>query len=100
VGELFAAGNSIADIQALFGVKRDTVVAHLDDYFRAGGKIDPQRLLQESTTPEPGRERVFSAFTELGTDRLSPVHSALEGAVPYDELRLLRISFLARAMGS
>jgi hypothetical protein len=35
--------------------------------------------------------RTLSAFDELGDERLGPVHEALFGEIPYEELHLLRL---------
>ena len=37
---------------------------------------------------------VLRAFERLGHQRLTPVYEALDGAVPYDELHLLRMYLL------
>jgi ATP-dependent DNA helicase RecQ len=44
--------------------------------------------------PEPERARVLNAFERLGRERLAPVHETLSGAVPYEELHLLRLYLL------
>jgi len=35
--------------------------------------------------------RALAAFDELGDERLGPIHEALFGEVPYEELHLLRL---------
>jgi hypothetical protein len=37
----------------------------------------------------------MAAFQELGTGYLKPVYEALEGALNYDQLRLLRLHYLS-----
>jgi len=37
---------------------------------------------------------VFKAFDQVGSDMLKPVHEKLNGAVNYDELKILRLCYL------
>ena len=45
VGEMFAAGRSVEEIQELFDVQRSTVINHLVHYQAAGHALDPARIL-------------------------------------------------------
>lgn len=45
-------------------------------------------------------ERVLAAFGELGTDFLRPVYEALDEAVDWDDLHLLRLYFVSRGNGA
>jgi ATP-dependent DNA helicase RecQ len=40
--------------------------------------------------------RVLDTFAEHGPERLRPIFDALEGAVSYDELHILRVYVLCR----
>jgi ATP-dependent DNA helicase RecQ len=95
VGELFAAGHSIGEIAALFSVKLGTVAAHLGTWQAAGQPVDAGRVRESSTLSAEDQARVLAAMAELGPERLSPVFEALDGAIPYDELHLLRVCYLA-----
>ncbi len=96
IGEAFAAGQSLEELAARFGVKRETIVQNLQRFCDAGHRLDSDRLLQASTLSPADRERVFAAFARLGHERLAPIHEALGGAVPYEQLHLLRLVFKNR----
>jgi ATP-dependent DNA helicase RecQ len=96
VGELFAAGSSLANLQELYGVKRSTIVSHLRDHRRDGGEVDAHRLQGECLLPPALQEQVLAQFGALGGDRLAPIYEALEGTVDYEDLHLLRLVWLAQ----
>ncbi len=79
VGELFASGLSIEQIQIQYGVQRSTVVGHLATYLREGGTVDVERVRATSRLSPEEQERVLAVFDELGTPALTPVFEALEG---------------------
>lgn len=81
VGDLYAQGRSLAELQSLYNVKRSTIVNHLRDYQQGDGAVDAARLRSECGLPPEAQERVFSAFAELGSERLAPVYEALAGGV-------------------
>lgn len=96
IGELFAAGQSIESLQALYGVQKSTIVSHLYDYLRAGHVVDPAPVLAASTLTPDQQAQVVAALATLGPERLAPIYEALEQAIPYPELHLLRVVFLAQ----
>jgi ATP-dependent DNA helicase RecQ len=96
IGELYAKGQSLAELQALYGIKRSTVVNHLRDYQQNGGVVDAARLQGECTLPAEAQARVFQQFAELGSERLTPVYEALQGGVDYEDLHLLRLVWQAQ----
>ena len=91
VGEAFAAGRSLASIQSEWGVTRNTVLQNLYRYLGDGGALDSARLEAECQLPSIVRARAIALFDELGHERLGPVFSALDDAVSYDDLHLLRL---------
>ena len=91
MGNFYVQGQSLADLQALYGVKRSTIITHLRNYMQNGGVIDADRLCRECTLPPDVQARVFQVFDELGSERLTPVYEALEGRVDYEDLHLLRL---------
>lgn len=91
VGELFNNGHSIAEIQTLFGIKRETVLRHLERYHQAGRPVDPHRLLNESQLPPDLLHKLLDQLRKMDLTFLEPVYEELDGLVPYDELRLLRL---------
>jgi len=95
VGELFAAGHSVEDLEALYGVKTATIVSHLYRYLQAGGPVDAGRVLGASGLDPETQERVLAVFAEHGPERLNPIFEALGGTVSYDELHVLRVYYVA-----
>lgn len=93
VGELFNNGHSITEIQALFGVKRETILRHLERYHQAGRPIDPQRLLNESELPSGLLHKLLRQLRKKDLTFLEPIYEELDGLVSYAELRLLRLYF-------
>jgi ATP-dependent DNA helicase RecQ len=96
MGQLFVAGQSLEQIAQHYDILPETVIQNLCRFLEAGGTLDPARVLAASCLPEPERARVLSAFERLGHGRLAPVYQALSGAVPYEELHLLRLHVLCR----
>ncbi len=90
VGEAFAAGQTVEQLMALYNIKQSTIVAHLGQYVRSGGTLDPVRILAISKLSREEQERVLKLMTELGPERLSPIFEALGGVVSYEELHVMR----------
>ena len=99
VGEFFAAGQSVAELQQMYGVTRGTIINHLAQYAQTGGPVDSERVLAASSLAPADQARVFAAFAEDGPERLAPIHEALGGTIDYDELHLLRLAWLGRGTG-
>ncbi len=100
VGEMFAAGQSIARIQAFYHVKQSTIINHLYRYRKQGNHVDGSRLLEVSELTADSRQHVLSLFTKLGPDRLRPIFEALDESVSYDELHILRLYYLCQSRPS
>jgi ATP-dependent DNA helicase RecQ len=94
VGRLFAAGHTVAEIQAMFGVTRGTVVQHLARCVLAGQRFAPERIRELSALNQEDQARALAEFATHGTERLKPVFEALGEAIPYDELHILRMVVL------
>jgi ATP-dependent DNA helicase RecQ len=99
VGAAFASGQTAADLQARYGVRQTTIVDHLYRYIRSGRALEPDRVLAISGLPPETRARVLDAFAEHGPERLRPIFDALEGAISYEELHILRLYVLCRDAG-
>jgi len=97
VGELFAAGQSVEALQALYSVTRGTIVQHLGRCVWAGQRFEPERVLALSALSEEDRARVLALFAEHGTERLKPVFETLGGTISYDELHVMRMYYLCAA---
>lgn len=95
VGELFAAGYSIQQLQAQYGVQRSTIMGHLANFLRQGGAVDGQRVRAASALTPEQQAQVLALFDELGADALGPVFQALDGAISYDELHVMRVVYFA-----
>jgi len=95
VGELFASGHTIAQLQGLYGVQKSTILSHLYDYLRAGHAIDPAPVLAASSLAPAQQAQVMEQMALLGPQRLAPIYDACGQTIPYEELHLLRVVFLA-----
>ncbi|MBK8985299.1 MAG: DNA helicase RecQ [Chloroflexi bacterium] len=91
VADLFNAGHSVPELAAQFGVKDRTILNHLWTAVQGGRPLRPDSLLELSQLSPADQQRALAAFAELGTDYLRPVFEALEEAISYDELHLLRL---------
>ncbi len=94
IGEAFAAGESLQGLATRLGIKRNTVLENLERYFDSGKPLEAEHLLQETTLSRSERDRVMALFGKLGHERLSPIYEALNGAICYEELKLVRLIFL------
>jgi ATP-dependent DNA helicase RecQ len=96
IGEAFAAGGTVHELAARFGIKPGTVLQNLTRHVDDGARLDADRLLAESRLDAAVRERVFAEFARHGIERLGPVREALDGTVSYEELHLLRLHVRCR----
>ncbi len=95
IGELFAAGYSVEQLQAQYSLQRSTIINHLATFQRTGGVIDGERVRAVSTLTPEQQAQVLAVFAELGAERLAPIFEALGGTIPYEELHLMRVVYLA-----
>jgi ATP-dependent DNA helicase RecQ len=95
VGNAFNDGRSVESLAEEYGIKQETVVAHLCTCFREGNTLEAEGLLDASSLPPEVQKRVIALFGELNTDRLKPVFDALGGTVDYSELKVLGLYHLA-----
>ena len=98
VSRLFAAGHPVAEIGAMFGVTRGTVVQHLARCVLVGQRFAPERIRELLALTPDDQARVLAAFATHGTERLKPVFEALGEAIPYEELHIMRM--LALCLGN
>ncbi len=97
VGEAFNAGESVASLMDRHQVKAGTILDHLARYAAAGHKIHRTEELIELSSAFPDQQAAaFAAFDELGTAFLKPVFDKLNGALDYNELKILRICYLSQ----
>lgn len=91
VGEAFAAGTTVAELQHAYGVQRWTILGHLYHFMRAGGRVGPDQVRAASGLTTDQQKRVLAQFDELGDEYLKPVFEALDGTVDYVELRVMQL---------
>jgi ATP-dependent DNA helicase RecQ len=97
VAEAYNDGESIQDLMARYRVQAGTILDHLARYVMAGNTLkNTHDLLSLSSLSPDQQKAVFDAFDELGTDYLRPISDKLNGAVTYDELKILRMCYLGQ----
>jgi ATP-dependent DNA helicase RecQ len=97
VAEAFNAGESVAALMERYHVTAATILDHLARYIEAGHTIRrAEELLALSSASPDQQATAFTAFDELGTALLKPVFDKLNGALNYDELKILRLCFLSQ----
>jgi ATP-dependent DNA helicase RecQ len=96
MGELFTAGQSIQQLQAIYNVKVGTVVSNLHEYLQAGHEIEPGRVLLASQLTAEQQAHILNLLDELGPTRLRPLYDALNETVSWDELHIMRLYYLSR----
>ena len=96
VGELFAGGYSVEQLQAQYGVERSTILGHLATFQRQGGAVDGQRVLAVSRLLPEQQAQVLALFDELGADALSPVFQALNGSISYEAVSYTHLDVYKR----
>lgn len=96
VGETFNEGGTIQSLMERQGVTKGTILDHLTKYAMAGNQLRNGGDLQAVTSATPEQQQAtFAAFDEAGTMYLKPVFDKLNGALNYDELKILRLLYLA-----
>jgi hypothetical protein len=79
----FADGASIAAVAAMTGAGRATVEGWLEAFVREGRLTDGAPWVDEPTI-----QRVLATAEVLGRMRTKPIFAALDGAVPYAQIRV------------
>jgi ATP-dependent DNA helicase RecQ len=98
IGEAYNAGESVQDLMARHGITVGTILDHLVKYSTAGHPLRKNDEILGMTNIGPMLQKaVFEAFTETGTDYLKPAYDHLNGAVSYDDLKILRLAYLSRS---
>jgi len=88
---------SFQDLVGYYQVQQATVLEHLTRFSMEGHPLRVgDDLLQLSTLPGKQQEAVLEAFKDLGSDYLRPVFDRLNGEVNFNELKVLRLRFLAK----
>jgi ATP-dependent DNA helicase RecQ len=87
------AGHSLQRIAQDIGVRPGRVVGYFAEAINSGQALKQDLVLGLSTLSAEDQRAVFDAFQDLGTGTLGPAFDALDGRVPYLELRLLRLCY-------
>ena len=95
VGELFNEGESIDALAARYQIRQGSVISNLERFVQDGNTLrDVTGFLEMVSAPVEKQKAATAAFEELGTEFLKPVFERLEGAVSYDDLRIIRMVLL------
>ena len=95
IGEAYNAGRSIQEIKEEFQIQLDTVINHLSRFQQEGNALRRDGLLEPVSLPSDRQQLVLETFRRVGAQFLRPVYDALDGAVSFDDLKLLRLYYLA-----
>jgi ATP-dependent DNA helicase RecQ len=80
-------------IAADLGFTWSTILSHLEKAFDAGLPLDVSNLQSASSLSPQESQQVLDAYQVCGIEFLKPVFEALNGTVPYDQLRLWRLIY-------
>jgi ATP-dependent DNA helicase RecQ len=91
----YQSGESIAAIAADLGFTEGTILKHLKKAHAAGRPLRVEGLKASSQLATQDELRVIQAFNDLGPDFLRPIFDVLDGQIPYEQLHLWRLIYLA-----
>ena len=95
VAEAYNSGETVQSLMERYHVTAGTILDHLTRYLSAGNKLRNDSDLQALTSATPEQQQAaFIAFDELSPTFLKPVFDQLNGALNYDELKILRMIYL------
>lgn len=95
VGAAYNSGETVAELMAQYSVTAGTILEHLTRYLAAGNQLRAGEDLWSLTSVSAEQERAaFEAFNANGTAYLKPIFDYLNGALNYDDLKILRLLYL------
>lgn len=97
VGEAYNAGASVQELMEQFNVQQGTIINHLSKYILDGHSLRSGEFLTMPDLPDELCQRVMEALKSLGVAYLRPIYESLDGAVSYDDLKILRLIYLNNA---
>jgi ATP-dependent DNA helicase RecQ len=101
VAEAFNEGATIPTLMERHQVTRGTILEHLTKHMMAGNILRNGEDLQSLTSATSEQQQsAFAAFDELDTMYLKPVYDKLNGALNYDDLKILRLLYLVSRSNS
>ncbi len=96
VGDAYNAGTSLHELMEQYGVKASTILDHLTRYAMEGKPLRPaEDVRQLSNLSEMAQQTVLSAIAAEGVDFLRPIYDRLNGAITFEEIKILRLYFLS-----
>jgi len=100
VGEAYNQGLTVAELVEQLGVRPETVLSHLSSYALEGNPLrKSDEFWTQASTADALKQQALEAFQAEGASLLKPVFERLNGAVSYDDLKILRLHFLSHAQG-
>jgi ATP-dependent DNA helicase RecQ len=95
IAESFNEGATIEILMERYQVTQGTILEHLTKFAMAGNKLRTHGDLPSSISATPEQQQAaFAAFDELSPTLLKPIHDRLNGALNYEELKMLRLLYL------
>ena len=96
IAEAFNEGDRIETLTERHQVTRGTILEHLTKYVLAGNSLRNHEDLYALTSATAEQQQAaFAAFAELSPTFLKPVYDRLNGSLTYDDLKILRLLYLA-----
>jgi ATP-dependent DNA helicase RecQ len=100
VGEIFNSGRSVQEVMGIFNINQTTVIDHLFKYLMEGYTLRGDEIFSLSTLTTNEKNAVLKAFDHCGSEYLRPAFDALNRAVSYDDLKILRLYYLIKSKES
>ncbi|MFN8433567.1 MAG: DNA helicase RecQ [Anaerolineales bacterium] len=95
IGELYNGGETVQSLMAKYQVTSQTILDHLTRFVMAGNTLNHMTDLEAMVTVSEAQKRaVFAAFNEVGTAMLKPVFDKMNGAMNYNDLKVLRLIYM------
>jgi ATP-dependent DNA helicase RecQ len=95
VAEAFNEGTTVEILMERHQVTRGTILEHLTKYALAGNPLRNGEDLHALTSATPEQKQAaFAAFQELSPAFLKPIYDRVDGALNYDELKILRLIYM------
>jgi ATP-dependent DNA helicase RecQ len=95
VAEAYNSGETVQSLTERYHVAASTILEHLARYLAAGNPLRNGDDLQAMTSATLEQQQTaFAAFEELSPIFLKPIYDKLDGALNYDDLKVLRLLYL------
>ena len=75
-------------------MQEGTILNHLSKYILEGHSLRSDEFLPPTDLPDDLCQKIMEAFKSLGAEYLKPIYESLDGAVTYDDLKILRLIYL------